>query len=685
MKSPKSPGILLGLVLTVGTLDPSTVPAQEVKSPGAEGQAPPDLTTLSLEALLELDVEAVYGASRFLQRTGEAPSWVSIVTAEQIARYGFRTLDQVLRTLTGFYATYDRNYTYLGVRGFAQPGDYNSRILVLVDGHRLNDAVYDGALAGTDFSLDLELVERIEVIRGPSSSLYGTSAFFAVVNVITRPPKEGREVEAAVRAGSFGSYDGRVAWSSRSRRGLGVVLSGSYYESKGQERLFYPEFAATPSNGYVVDGDRDRYGRFFGALSLQGFTLEGAYSSRTKGIPTASFGTTFGDTGTRTTDARGFAQLKYESKPSSRVRLMGRLAYDAYDYDGSYIYDYSDSDGPPRVVNEDGARSRTWTVETQASTRLGPRNRVTAGFEHRANSRIDQFNFDREPYFQYVDDKRSTHVLALYAQDDFELSRHLRLNAGVRYDHYSTFGGTANPRAGLIFSPSDKTHLKALYGQAFRAPNSYELFYSGALAAPNPNLQPERIRTAELVWEQALPAGFGFTLSGFRNQIRDLITQQTDEDGFITYENASRILAQGVELELEAKRRSGLEARVGYSYQHVRREETEEALSNSPRHLLKVNAAAPLVAGRLFFALSGGYVSERLTLRGGSVAGHFLLHLALQARDLWPGVDASAGVQNASDASYSDPGAEEHVQGDIPQDGLGAWVRLTYRFGGPRR
>ena len=81
--------------------------------------------------------------------------------------------------------TYDRNYTYVGVRGFSRPGGYNSQVLLLIDGHRLNDIVYDSAGLGTDFPLDIDLIERIEIIRGPSSSLYGASAFLAVINVIT--------------------------------------------------------------------------------------------------------------------------------------------------------------------------------------------------------------------------------------------------------------------------------------------------------------------------------------------------------------------------------------------------------------------------------------------------------------------------------------------------------------------
>ena len=124
----------------------------------------------------------VYSASKHMQTITDAPSFVTVITGDQIRKFGYRTLAEVLQSVSGFYADYDRNYTYIGVRGFSRPGDYNSRILILLDGHRMNENIYDGAYVGTEFPLDLALVERVEIARGPSASLYGTNAFFAVVN-----------------------------------------------------------------------------------------------------------------------------------------------------------------------------------------------------------------------------------------------------------------------------------------------------------------------------------------------------------------------------------------------------------------------------------------------------------------------------------------------------------------------
>ena len=128
----------------------------------------------------------VYAASRHEQKSSEAPASVTIVTSEEIRRYGWRTMLDILRSIRGFYASYDRNYSSIGVRGILRPGDYNTRILVLVDGHRVNDMLYGQSGLTYDFPIDVDLIDRVEVVRGPSSSLYGSNAFLAVVNVTTR-------------------------------------------------------------------------------------------------------------------------------------------------------------------------------------------------------------------------------------------------------------------------------------------------------------------------------------------------------------------------------------------------------------------------------------------------------------------------------------------------------------------
>ena len=122
---------------------------------GAPAGAGPESAPPADEEILFQDLPSVFGASKYEQKTSEAPAWVTLVTAEEIEAYGYRTLADILRSVPGFYATYDRNYSYLGVRGFLRPGDYNSRVLLLVDGHRTNDNIYDSTFYGNEALVEI--------------------------------------------------------------------------------------------------------------------------------------------------------------------------------------------------------------------------------------------------------------------------------------------------------------------------------------------------------------------------------------------------------------------------------------------------------------------------------------------------------------------------------------------------
>jgi outer membrane receptor for ferrienterochelin and colicins len=192
-----------------------------------------DLSNLSLEELMKIEIGTVYGASKFEQKVTEAPSSVSIVTADDIRKFGYRTLADILRSVRSFNISYARDYSYAGVRGFGRPGDYNSRILVLIDGHRTNENIYDGAYLGREFMLDIDLINRIEVIRGPGSSLYGNNAFFAVINIITKRGSDLKGPEVSAEAGSFQTYKGRGSYGNQFQSGMDVIVSGTGFSSKG--------------------------------------------------------------------------------------------------------------------------------------------------------------------------------------------------------------------------------------------------------------------------------------------------------------------------------------------------------------------------------------------------------------------------------------------------------------------
>jgi iron complex outermembrane receptor protein len=643
-------------------------------------ELPADLADLSLEDLMQVTVQT---ASKFEQKTTEAPSSVSIITASDIEKYGYRTLADILRSVRSFYTTYDRNYSFLGIRGFSRPGDYNSRVLLLVDGVRVNDSVYSTAAIGTDFILEVDLIDRIEIIRGPGSSLYGSNAFFAVINVITRKGEQMKGVEFSGDAGSFDTYRGRVSYGSKVRENIDMLVSATYYESKGDSALYYPEFdAPETNNGKAEDSDLDRFHSFFGRASFHDFTLEGAFVKRKKLIPTASFETLFNDTRNATTDQSAFIDLKYAHTYASDWDVLARVTYGQNNYDGRYVYDYAEEgdEEPYIVVNKDYADSAWWGTEAQVSKKLFDKHRVIFGGEYRDSFRQDQGNYDEEVYLHSEEDST---VWGVYAQGEFQILSELILNAGLRHDHYSTFGGTTNPRFALVYHPFDPTVVKAIYGKAFRAPNAYELYYHDGYLRnkPNPDLDPETIQTYELILEQRIGEHLQAIINGFYYEIDDLINGEIDPaDELITYKNVDEVEAKGIEFELQGQWSNGLRGRMSYSYQLCEDSTTGKTLTNSPKHLAKFGVTIPLFERNLFLGIEEQYTGKRKTSGGNHVDDFFITNVTLFSHQLFRTLRVSASVYNLFDEKYSDPGSAEHAQDAIEQDGRSFRFKVTYTF-----
>ena len=651
-----------------------------VSSVDAAQQLQPDFTELSIEELMNLDIDIVSGASKYAQKVTEAPSSVSIVTADEIRKYGYRTLADILRSVRSFYTTYDRNYHYVGIRGFGRPGDYNVRLLLLLDGHRINDNLDDSASIGTEFAIDVDLIDRVEVIRGPSSSLYGANAFFGVINIVTKRGQKLSGLETAAEAASFGKYKGRLSYGDKFRNGLEMILSGSIYDSKGQD-LYFKEFDDPATNNGVAENcDDDQYRSFFGRLSCRDFILQGGYVSREKGIPTASFESEFNDPRNRTVDGQAYVSLKYKHRFNNQLAVMARLSYNHYNYDGDYVFDYSEDDVPYILVNKDVGRGKCWGGELKLTKNLMAKHRFVLGAEYRDNIQQDQSNYDEKVY---LDDKRDAKNWALYVQDEFQILNPLIFNAGLRYDHYDTFGGTANPRLGLIYTPIEKTSLKLLLGWAFRSPNAYELYYHDGedTQKSNPDLKTETIETHELVVEQYLGRRLRGSVAGFYYEIDDLISQQTDPaDELIVFKNLEKIEARGLELELEWTCDSGLRGRASYTFQYVKNQQTGDVLTNSPKHLAKFSIGVPLIKEKLFAGMESHYMSTRRTLANSDADAFWLTNLTLSGTKLLKGLEVSASVYNLFDKKYGDPGSEEHLPGVIEQDGRSLRLQLTCGF-----
>jgi len=198
-----------------------------------------DHTIAKREELLFREIPVVIAATRYEQKITEAPSWVTVITEEDIKNFGWRTLAEALRSVVGFYTVNDREYIRVGVRGFLRPGDWGNRILLMINGHYYNEDIYGGAYTDNVFGLDMDLVKRIEIVRGPGSALYGSNALFAVINVITKTAKEMEGTNLSAGYGLNNTTAGSLIWGNKTKN-ADLLLAGKTFNSDGYRVLYFP-------------------------------------------------------------------------------------------------------------------------------------------------------------------------------------------------------------------------------------------------------------------------------------------------------------------------------------------------------------------------------------------------------------------------------------------------------------
>ncbi len=641
-----------------------------------------DLADLSLEELMQIPVHA---ASRYAQDMSEAPASVTIVTGRDIEAYGHRTLAEILASVPGFYMSYDRSYEYAGMRGFGRPGDFNTRILVLIDGVRTNDVIYNSSGLGTDFNIDVDLIDRIEVVRGPGSVLYGTNAFFAVVNVIT---KTGRDIDGgrlSVSAASFDTRKGSLSYGGPLRDRGEFLVSGSYCASDGPD-LYFPAFDSPATNHGIAEGlDGERFGSYFGKVRYGEWRLGLALMDRDKSRPTASYETIFGNDRDKDLDRRFTADLSYRRELSGSGEAAAHFTFQDYAYEGYYFFpSEEDGDSSLPTLDVDHIRGEWWGIEAKLSGEIFARNRVTGGIEYRDNFKIKQQNYDEGMSVVYLDSRNNTKVTGVYAQHEIRFTEGLILNTGARYDHAEPLNeGNISPRVALILKPAEGTSLKFICGEAFRSPSAFELYYTdgGFTTKGNPDLAPERIRTYEAIVTRKLSDELQGKLAIYRYEIRDLITQYLDRgDSLLQYRNVDAIEANGFEVTFLGKAIGVVEGRLSYSYADARDSASHARLSNSPRHLATLGLVTPLVHGRARAAFEAQYVGARLTLDGNTAKAYAVANLNVTAAHLLGKLDVSAGVRNLFDTRYAYPVGEEFIQDALEADGRTIRVKCTYSF-----
>lgn len=629
-----------------------------------------DLTSLSLEQLLGV---TIVGASKYPQKQSEVAAAVSVITRQEIKAFGWRTLGEALASLPGVYTTYDREVTYLGTRGFGLPGDLTARVLITLNGNRVNDPVYDGGAVGREFPVDLDLIERIEFIPGPGSAVYGQNAMLGVVNVITR---NGADLNGTELAWSYqqpqAGREGRLSWGKRLDNELDVLMSVSGLQSPGEDRFF--EYGSSGISGVAQGMDRESNQQFFARASRGAWSFDVAHGKRDKHDPTAAY---FNDPlvpGQKNSDAYTLAQLQYQDVLANNTwQLSGRLFMGRYRYSGMFSYNGSWFAYP----TEGDWHGAEWRL---LSTAVAD-HKLMLGLEAQENVRTDVAALDLSNPANDLRLKNSGYRVGFYAQDEWRLSETLTSTLGMRVDQNNAAASTASPRVALIWQAAPATSFKALLGRAHRAPNVFERDYAdGQAQIANSDLRGERMDTRELVVDHRVGRDLSLHASLYQWQMMGLITQVADPlSGLVQFQSGAQVTANGLELSADKTWAAGARLRGSVSAQSVS-SANGAALPNSPSVLAKFNFSSPLPAAGWHIAYALHYSSERLSLDGSELGGYAISQLNLGTQALARGLELSLGINNLFDKHYAHPGADTNWQNALAQDGRSVRVNLLYKF-----
>ncbi len=640
-----------------------------------------ELFDLPLTQLVNVEVQT---ASRFKQKSSEAPSAVEVVTGEDIRSFGWRTLADALTAMRGLYVRDDRNYTYLGVRGFGRTADYTSRVLIMVNGRRMNDAVFDQGFTSEEFMLDTNIIDRIEYIPGSGSSVYGANAVLGVVNVITKQGKDFNGLRLTGETGSLGMYRGRFTYGKQWDNGADLLLNASQFLSHGNNSLFFPEFSEI-NNGIAHNMDQERSSRLFGRLSYRDFTLSAGYVNRFKHVPTASFGGIFNDKDFHTVDRHLYADLEYNKQINANLGLQMRGFHHWYNYHTVEAYDLNAGEFPfLRVINKDVAATRWWGGEFKLTGTHFKHHKWVTGVDFQYDQRQHMINYDINPYYLYNNSNNSGVRVGAYIQDEYRLTDTVLFNVGLRLDHHHLIDRLQlNPRVGLIWHATPTLTTKLLYGSAFRAPNIYERDYVLLNAnASNPNNHEELVKSYEAVAEWYPIHGVRFLGTVFFNDLKKLLVQDPTTAQFV---NTGAAHSLGFELQGERRWDNGRLIKLSWTYNQTdMRDETSDNqwshAINSPRNLVKVHYTEPLFNDRMRLGLEEIFIDKRRTLSGETAPAYHLFNINITATKPFFGFQPSLGIYNVLDQHPKMVGGSEHIQDTLRMDGRTVRFRLERGF-----
>lgn len=609
-----------------------------------------------LTALLNSPV-SVAESEAALARTRSAH--LTVLTSEDLVAFGITTLAEAVQQLAGIYVAYDHAYAYLGVRGLGLTSDYNSRLIVAIDGVSTKEFVFGSSLTERGLGIPLSAIERIEVVRGPGTLDYGSGSMVMVINIVTRSSARMPGLGAQLRADQFRALDGHLTLTHKTDRSDLVVI-GQGFHAPGRTYTFNHDIAGPYSSSF----DLEEALGFFARYQRDRTLVSVLHSRRSKDVPTAPFETNI-DSPTVQRDQTTQVRVRHSIPVRDRLGLNTEASAHWYDFSG--LYPYTDEDGLPYVSEDFGHAARyTASAEALYATPLGNTWTVKTSFVHHPSISYRTENMGEDDQR----DRTSMSVVSATLLGERQLWPRLMARAGAQLEWNSLAKDTRlAPELGLVYALSDRAMFRLLYAHTYRLPSFYESLQANSAA----HLVAETGHAFEATASAALSEHVRLEAGAYVSRFYNLIRARLDEASMDVYDNTTDVTLRGIEVSLN--RRQGHTSYIYANYAWSAPAVTRGApLPNSPRHLARAGGWMRWNPIRLG---SHWRLEGPRTTRMGSDTPTYLLGDVKASVELNRFATLHLTLSNVLNTPYVHPGGHDHLLNTIPQPGRTAGAGLT--------
>jgi len=491
--------------------------------------------------------------SRIEETYGESGRKIDIISSRDLKYLNPKNLSEALEETSSLTIN---DYGSLGAKKIVQiRGSTEKQVLVLVDGRPINNP------RSGDVELDtipLDDIERIEVLHGPASSLYGSSAMGGVINIITKqPPRKGQKTEFMSSFGTFRTYQERLSHGARFKN-FGYRLNTSYQNSEGHRDN--SEFNAKDvSTKLTCEFNPENK-----------LTLNGGFYRDKRGVPGPI--TSF-DVDDKQVDYKNFFDLNLGLKPwvdkDIAISIRTYQNYDRLEF----------------IENTAGSTSNVAFSKNIHTTKVRGLDLQFSQHPFKDYQLIYGINYVTNLNDSSLSAKHRYIVRASYMENQLDLWQNLKINFGARLDDYSNFGTEISPSLNLLYQLKDNLRFHFLIARSFRAPNFNDLYWPLASDVQgNPNLQPEKGITGEFGIEKSFSKFLKIGLTYFRSGYNNLINWQKDTDNIYRPKNINSAVIDGIEQEFKIEPFDNLDVDIGYTYLSAKDDKTHKYLTYQPKH-----------------------------------------------------------------------------------------------------